>query len=230
MNLDKITLRRGDHPSREDGVCAMEAVAWLAGEEHTDHPACCSRVIAAFVRAWNDGLPTNADRDRLLKPLLPLMIGTATGEADDFKRSYMAMDWIVRTYLPAWLDLTKTLTPHAAKLRGLPVIDGPSTLIEAEEILAAARIATWNVAKHAIVTRDEEVGEASALDAAWDATWYASWGVTGVTDWMAAKEAAWDAAKHAINAAPRAKVRPTIKMLQQSAVELLKRMCAVGRN
>lgn len=31
IGLEGIVLRSGGHGSREDGVCALEAVAWLAG-------------------------------------------------------------------------------------------------------------------------------------------------------------------------------------------------------
>lgn len=36
--LDTLQLDRGLHPTREDGLSAMEAVARLAGEPHTDRP------------------------------------------------------------------------------------------------------------------------------------------------------------------------------------------------
>jgi hypothetical protein len=40
-----------------------------------------ARASAQFIRAWNDGLPTDADRDRLIKPLLPDLIGTRASAA-----------------------------------------------------------------------------------------------------------------------------------------------------
>jgi hypothetical protein len=33
-------------------------------------------VITTFMIRWNDTLPTDADRDRLLKPLIPSFVGT----------------------------------------------------------------------------------------------------------------------------------------------------------
>lgn len=60
-DLTTIRLLSGKHARREEGVCALELVAWLAGEEHSDHPACVSPVVAHFVRAWNDHL-SDADR------------------------------------------------------------------------------------------------------------------------------------------------------------------------
>lgn len=45
IGLDGIVLKEGSHEARERGVCAMEAVAWLAGEKHSDAPRCACPVI-----------------------------------------------------------------------------------------------------------------------------------------------------------------------------------------
>ena len=73
------TLRSGGHEPQqiESGeACVMEAVAFVAGLPLSDSPECCCPVIASFMRAWNDGLPCDADRDRLLKPLIEQLVGT----------------------------------------------------------------------------------------------------------------------------------------------------------
>ena len=36
--IEQLPIRRGSHPDRADGLCAMEMVAWLAGEAHSDGP------------------------------------------------------------------------------------------------------------------------------------------------------------------------------------------------
>ncbi len=43
------TLAAGPHAGAEAGLCALEAVAYVAGEPHSDEPACASPSIAAFV-------------------------------------------------------------------------------------------------------------------------------------------------------------------------------------
>ena len=48
LSLDTVTLEKGGHASIDDGVCAMEMVAFLAGEPHSDSPACTSPILAAF--------------------------------------------------------------------------------------------------------------------------------------------------------------------------------------
>src|SRR5690242_6646137 len=85
--LPTLTLKSGSHDDRTAGVCAMEAVAWLAGEGHTDHPVCTSPVIAQFVRTWNDGLP-DKDRTRLLLPLLPHLLNTVGSELLEERRRW----------------------------------------------------------------------------------------------------------------------------------------------
>jgi len=140
FDLDTLTLARGNHERRMDGVCLLEAAAWLAGEEHTDHPECVSPVIAAFGRNWNDALE-DPPRTRLLKPLLPLMIGTATTAEDEETRAWLATDWLARVHTPAWLRLAG-LTSHAEALEGCARIVDAVTARAAQPTLDAARAAS----------------------------------------------------------------------------------------
>ena len=198
-HLGDLTLKKGAHGARDNGLCAMEAAAWMAGEPHSDHPACVSPVIAAFMREWNDDLPSDEDRDRLLKPLLPLTLNTRTVAADEERRGLLCADWLIRTFTPAWLDAAK-LTEEAAELRALPELVDTPTIAAAQPILNRAR---------------ERADAARA--AAWDAARAAAWAAA----WDAAWAAAWDAAND--------RLTPVVKELQESASELVKRMCAVGR-
>lgn len=155
--LDAITLSSGSHESPDAGLCALEAVAYIAGEPHTDYPACVSPVIAAFGRSWNDTLP-DADRNRLLKPLLQLMVGTATTEADEETRAWMATDWLVRVHAPAFFDLIPSLADYAAKLRALPPLTSAEIAVAVQDMLAAAGDAAgaaawadaWDAARDAL--------------------------------------------------------------------------------
>src|SRR5687767_3354208 len=89
--LAEITLKAGSHGDREAGMCVMEAVAWLAGEEHTDRPRCTDPAIAAFLRGWNDNLKSDAERDRWIKPLIPRLIGSRTDDLEvKRRRAYIA--------------------------------------------------------------------------------------------------------------------------------------------
>ncbi len=121
-------LEYGAH-SEGAGMCAMEAASWIAGEPWSDEPDCVCPTIGAFMRSWNDGLPNDAERDRLLKPFIPKVIGTKGSPALAEARGYLALDWLVRVYTPAWLELKPELRSHAQALRALEVLrDTPSVL------------------------------------------------------------------------------------------------------
>jgi hypothetical protein len=200
-------LRAGAHETPTDGLCVMEAVAYVAGEPWSDAPACVSPVVAAFCRAWNDALPDDATRDRLLKPLIPVLVGTRTTDADETTRAWLATDWMARVQTPAWLRLAG-LTADAQALEAC------ARIVDARD---AAMDAVWAAARDA--ARD------AAMDAAWAAAsaaaWDAAWDAAGAAAWDAAGDAAWDAAGDAF--------APTVLALQASAVELVRTMCAVGR-
>lgn len=111
--LETLSLKVGAH-SPDSTFCVMEAVAFVAGEPWSDHPECACPVISAFLRSWNDALQTDTDRDRLLKPLIPKLIGTRNPKLEE-RRALMAADWLVRVNTPAWLRLAG-LTVSAVKL------------------------------------------------------------------------------------------------------------------
>jgi hypothetical protein len=104
--VQKLSLKSGGH-SPDSTFCVMEAVAFVAGESWSDHPECVCPVIGAFMRSWNDALPNDAERDRLLKPLIPKLLNTRNPALEE-RRSLMAADWLVRVNVPAWLRLAAT--------------------------------------------------------------------------------------------------------------------------
>jgi hypothetical protein len=79
----------------------MEWVSHLAGEPHSDEPACVSPVLRAFCTSLNDGLE-DIPRQRL-RTYLPRTISTS-GDGLDDRRGWMAMDWLIRVHTPTWLS------------------------------------------------------------------------------------------------------------------------------
>ena len=245
MDIGTLTLEQGSHKSRDAGMCVMEATAYVAGEPHSDHPACVCPTIAACLRRWNDDLPTDADRVRLLRPLIPAIIGTNTGTADAETRAWLICDWLVREYLPAWLDLAGgKCAPHAATLRSLPEATAQTIGVAQAAIHAArdatraatraaawvaARAAAWDAAWAAARAAAWDAARAAALAAARDAAGYAARAAAGYAAWDAAGDAAWAAALDAAGDAAGDALLPTVASVQQSAVALVHRMCAVGR-
>ena len=134
--LKGLHLKSGAH-SPDSTFCVMEAVAFVAGEPWSDHPECACPVISAFLRSWNDGLPSDAERDRLLKPLIRSLVGTRNKNLEE-RRSLMAADWLVRVYTPAWLRLAG-LVSQAESLESLPEITSMAQAAVGAAAWAAAR-------------------------------------------------------------------------------------------
>ena len=158
LDLETLHLKNGAHASREKGVCLMEAVASMAGEPHSDAPACACPVIATFGRRWNDDLD-DAGRQRL-KRFVPLIVGSKSTYEVQQRRGWMAADWMVRVHTPAWLDLAG-LTGQAAALRALPELTDPTTLADSRKALNRAKT-------------DSAAARDAAMDAAMDAAWAAA--------------------------------------------------------
>jgi hypothetical protein len=199
--LASITaLKSGGHTPNDTKMCVMEAVAWVTHKDWTDHPPCVCPVIGAFMRAWNDGLPEE-ERTSILLPYIPRLLNTKGDTALEQRRATMAADWLIRTHTVAWLRLAK-LDTQADLLAALPEITDFANCPSLMPALTAVR-------------KDADAARDAAGAAAWDA----------------ARAAAWDAARDAARAAARAAARDALKAtkteLQQSAVVLVERMCAL---
>ncbi|MGB9183668.1 MAG: hypothetical protein WCB67_06350, partial [Solirubrobacteraceae bacterium] len=166
--MSDYALACGTHASPADGRCAMEWVSHLAGEPHSDQPECVSPVLRAFCIALNDGFE-DEPRQRL-RPYLSRTIGTA-GDGQDPWRAWLALDWLIRTFTPAWL----VLADHAATgfvLAALAPVTDPASLDAALAPLGRARAQLRSL-------RSPESVRRPALGVPWDA-------VRG-----AARETAW---------------------------------------
>lgn len=113
--LDTIELKNGGHRKREDGMCFMEAVAYIKGLPHSDSPSCTDPVVAAYARALNDLMPD--DQRQRLKPLILRAAETPNGVAP-VKRAMLCADYAVRVFavaalkdagLDSWADQLATL-------------------------------------------------------------------------------------------------------------------------
>ncbi len=102
LDLDDLTLQAGGHSSPEQGLCVMEAVAYMAGEKHSDMPQCVSPVLRAYGMRLNDSLPD--DRRQALKQFVPALIGTADDGLDQARRD-LAQRTVMTEWLPQWLRL-----------------------------------------------------------------------------------------------------------------------------
>ncbi len=239
-------LAYGTHATPDEGRCAMEWVSYLAGEPHSDDPACVSPVLRAFCTTLNDSLEDGPRQQ--LRPYLGRTIGTADDGLDE-TRSWMAMDWLIRVYAPRWLSAAD-LTGSAQRLETLPAVVDVSDLKTALDALALARRETraaWSSALGAARTAVRTpwaAGRAAAREAAWASAGAPAWAaarlavgdIAGDRARAAAREIAGDAAAVVARAArtgagragardaARAALAPTLEELQHSAFALLDRM------
>ena len=197
--LRTFTFTSGSHRSPKDGLCLMEAVAFVAGEEHTDHPLCACPVLSEFLRSWNDGLPSDAERKKWLGGFVFRLVGTKATPEIERQRSFMALDWLVRTHTPAFLDLTPSLAEHADRLRALKRIKDMESSVAAGEVVRAA----WAAAGAAAWAAARDAARAAAGDAARDAAWDEAGAAARAAAWAAARDAARDAAGAAARDAAR---------------------------
>ena len=131
-------IHHGSHETYADGHCLLEVVAHLACEPHSDRPACCCPVFAAFARGLNDAISDDATRTRLLAPLAPLLVGTRSDDAaTEQARAYQLADLAVRRWAPRALD-DAGLGDAAATLRALAPITGKDTAARARAYAAYA--------------------------------------------------------------------------------------------
>jgi len=215
MNIETITLSHGAHRSRDAGTCAMEAVAWLAGEPHSDSPACTCPVVAAFVRRTNDRLRDDEERTRYLRPLLPVLIGTRTESREVMqRRAYLAADWAVRTCVP-------TLLRALGRDEWAARLEACAQVVDRETALAA-RAEARDVRAAAYASDAAYAAAYAAADAAYaaDAT-YAAYAA------YAAAYAAADAAAAADADARKVALDEVRDQINASAVDLVRRMCEV---
>jgi hypothetical protein len=133
--FDALTLDRSSHPSFEAGHCAMEVVAWLADEGHTDAPQCASPVLRRYTIRLNDRW--DATKRQTLKPYLLRMIGTG-GDGKDEIRERIAAKWVTEKLLPDWLRLAG-MEDQLAALEAVEPGNWPAL----RKTLYAVRTAAW---------------------------------------------------------------------------------------
>lgn len=76
-----IKLSEGCHLSPQEGMCVMECVAYIAGEEHTDQPMCADPSLAWLAIQLNDTATSEKQRQKLL----PFVLRLAGSKSKDFR-------------------------------------------------------------------------------------------------------------------------------------------------
>ena len=237
IDLSTIVLTAGYHETREEGMSVVEAAAYLAGERHSEQPHCVCPILVEVLGSWNDALPDDDIRTRLLMPLLPTIITSRATQEIQLRRSWMAIDWLLRAYAAAWLDLAG-LAAHAAALRALAPIVGVESAEASEGVVRAAR-AAWDTGRDAVWDDARRVNKRATRDKSREVATYAARAVarytgrTGVRNaaryagWATAKFVSWDPADEGDWVAKTRELTSTVRALQASTLDLVQRMVAV---
>jgi hypothetical protein len=218
LNLESIELKTGSHAKREDGVCAMELVAWMAGEKHSDAPECACPVITKYVIRLNDRF-TSEER-QLLKPYLPRIIGTRDTLENQLKRAKTLAHAALTVFAPMALE-ARGYKHHAEKMRAIPMPTSSQEWLEARGIARAAAAAAYASAAAA------DAAAAYAASAADASAAYAAYAASAA-DADSADSAA-DAADAAVAAYASAAVAAARKPVVEQALKYLDEILKVGK-
>ena len=101
LDLDSLVLEAGRHSRAEVGMSVLEAVTVVSNEKFSDSPRTVSKVIEAFLRAWNDALEDEQRQD--LKPYIQKVINSVLTDDVEEHRAWQATDWLVRVQATTWL-------------------------------------------------------------------------------------------------------------------------------
>ena len=221
IDLEMLELKKGAHENCEEGMCVMEAVSCWSGGPFTDAPATSSPVLGIFLRKYNDSVDSEVRQS--LKPFIPRLVNSRGTYEIEEQRSVMALDWLIRVNVAAWLRAAG-LVMHADRLASLAPIRTVEDVESIKPVLdvarAAASAAAWDAPWDAAWVAASAADWDAARAAAWAAAWDAASAAARAAAWDAASAAAWDAASAAASAA----LQPTVLTIQATVPELLDRM------
>jgi regulator of protease activity HflC (stomatin/prohibitin superfamily) len=214
VSATQYFLSEGSHATREKGMCAMEWVAYIAGEEHSDAPVCVDPALRRFGIALNDNLPD--DLRQRLRPYLARMIGTA-GDGLTQGRLWMLADWAVRVAAAEAQDVSGR-RDLGDKLRAVEPIVDKQTAKAAERV--AREVRAYASAAAYAAAADDAAAYAAAAAASADAAAYAA----AYAAYAAAASASAASASTASAASVADARRAMWEKLLPSALDLLDRM------
>ena len=142
--IEEIRLSEGAHESAAEGVCFMEAISFFAGEKHSDHPECACPVLTSYGITLNDWMPDGI-RNRLLRPLVPLVAGTRDKD-NGLKRAEFLAVWATNKVLPIILR-ERGFTGHAEACEDARTLDEAASAASAAAYANAAYAAAANSAE-----------------------------------------------------------------------------------
>ena len=205
VEMTDYTLTYGKHDTRDEGMCLMEAVAYLAGEPHTDEPACACPILTAYAVRVNDAMGKgsygDALRARYLHDLAPMLVGSKSTPEVEQARLYVLADHAVRVFAPLALE-SIGLNDEAARLRTIGAVVDKQSVAKAAQHTSRAADEAAEDARSAWCAY-WAVAEAADAGEVWKDAWYAAGDAAGAAARAAdaSGDAVWNAARQALIAA-----------------------------
>jgi hypothetical protein len=216
--LERLTLSSAEHASIEEGCNVMEAVSYLAGEPWSSTPRCVSPRIALFLRRWNDDLPSDELRNRLLKPLIPTVLDTSRDPRHEQLRAWMCVDWLVREYTASFL-LLAGFDEQAKRLEKLGCLRSEEVERKAQSLLADALERVEQILRRDANNVNSYLSVGTVASVVGGVTW---------VNLFAIKSAAWSVARSAAGNAARVAAESFVATLAWGAASKAVELTAIS--
>lgn len=166
LDLDSLVLEAGRHSRPEVGMSMLEAITVVSNEKFSDRPRTVSKVIEAFLRAWNDSMEDEQRQD--LKPYIHKVINSVLTDDVEEHRAWQATDWLVRVQATAWLKAAG-LDELAEEIASTEPIWGPEEARKTQKLVDIAL--------------EQVHGEATTGAEAWTQAGEEAWAKVGPKTW-----------------------------------------------
>jgi hypothetical protein len=130
----RLTESWNNSSSPQEGLSAMQAVAYITGGRHTEYPDCACPIVAAMVRSWGYWVDDET-RQQLVPLLRRIALSRSTPEVE-VKRAYLFLDGLIREVLPNILAEGKE-EEWAAKFRALPKLNDETSCRRSRELVSS---------------------------------------------------------------------------------------------
>jgi hypothetical protein len=124
--IRSLAAQSTPNPDVATGLTAIEAVAYVAEEPISERPSCTDPLLAKFLSMWAEDLAA-ADRNTLLLPLIPALVGAHHRLPNHF--AALALSWLLRGPLIDWLDAAE-LADEVSNIEVFPAPTTPSALAQ----------------------------------------------------------------------------------------------------
>lgn len=129
----------GSIGNRDNQLCLMEAVAYITGEPHSDHPMCADPALTDIAISFNDSHRSDRERENLISAI-PALVGSRTTSARvRWKRAKALASHLIQAAVNS-LEQEFSEAPSLALISELVGLDNLQTKAEAKRSLEIIKV------------------------------------------------------------------------------------------